>query len=186
MRSEICVCLLTVRAQREFFFDYLINICEQCGNRQSFYIVCSRIVPDMMMPLQEARVRQTTKRKRVTSTEVAPTPDPPPQSPKGRRKELRYLFSRPTPKFWDHLSRVWLTRSALQEFDRRTVQLIKPKPKYPSGFNEDSTKELKHFARQGGPSLCDLRGVGSLNLCLYGALLLIPFLSTQEQNQGAP
>lgn len=139
----------------------------------------------MMMPLQEARVHQTTKRKRVTSTEVAPTPDPPPQSPKGRKK-LPYLFSRPTPKFWDHLSRVWLTPFALQEFDRRTVQLIIPKPKCPSDFKGDSTKELKYFARQGGPSLCDLRGVGSLNLCFYGALLLIPFLSTLKLNYGAP
>lgn len=114
LSSEICVCLLTVRVQREFFFDYVTNICVRCGNRQSFYIVCSRIVPDMMMPLQEARLGQTTKRKRVTSTEVAPTPDPPPQSPKGQKK-LRYLFSRPTPKFWDHLSRVLLSKNSTGE-----------------------------------------------------------------------
>lgn len=41
-----------------------------------------------------------------------------------------------------HLSGVWLTRFALQELDRRTVQLIIPKPKYPSDFEGDSTLKL--------------------------------------------
>ena len=126
-----------------------------------FYMVCFCMVSSMMHS-PEVSVRQTTKRKQPSSTEVA---DPPPQSSKAQ-KEWSYIFSSSSLNFWDHLSRIWLTRSAIQEFDRRTVQLVVPKPKLPSDFKGHPTKELKRFARQGGPSLCNLRGVGYLNLCL--------------------
>ena len=131
-----------------------------------FFTVYFSIFPTtMMMPLREGSVGQNIKRKRVTSTEAAPTSDPPPQPPKCQKK-LSRLHNEPSPAFWDSLSRVWLTRSALREFDRRTVEVVRPTPKYPPDLKGYPVKELERFARHGGPSLRDLRGVVSLNLCL--------------------
>lgn len=57
-------------------------------------------------------VRQTTKKERITSTEAAPIPDSPPQAPEGQ-KHLLHLSNRLSSKFWDNLSRIWLTRPAI-------------------------------------------------------------------------
>ena len=131
-----------------------------------FLTACLSIFPTtMMMPLREVSVGQNTKRKRVTSTEATPTSDPPPQPPKGQ-KTLSRLHNGPSPSFWDSLSRVWLTRCALREFDRRTVKLVVPTQKYPPDLKGYPVKELERFARHGGPSLRDLRGVRSPSLCL--------------------
>ena len=65
-----------------------------------------------------------------------------------------YNFS---PKFWDTLSKVWLTPRALRELDRRNnLQPLAPEPSAPaSAFSMD----LGRFARRGGPDLRHLRGV---------------------------
>ena len=74
-------------------------------------------------------------------------------------------------RFWDTLSKVWLTPRALREFDRRNaVQDRKqtytadlgfwPRKRLPidiSLLTAASLKILKRFARRGGPSLTDLR-----------------------------
>lgn len=67
------------------------------------------------------------------------------------------------PGYWDTLSKVWLTRGALREFDRRNDQaaeeslsLIPTTLPTPLG---PYRQEIKRFARRGGPNLTHLRGV---------------------------
>jgi hypothetical protein len=67
------------------------------------------------------------------------------------------------PSYWNTLSKVWLTRGALKEFDRRHIQeagqgCYPPiaRSKSPTG---QARQRLKRFARRGGPDLSHLRGV---------------------------
>lgn len=61
--------------------------------------------------------------------------------------------------FWDNLSRQWLTRRTLQEFDRRTAWSTTLVPPRRTGKESIDLAKLKRFARHGGPSLSDIRGV---------------------------
>ncbi|KAL8808337.1 MAG: hypothetical protein Q9182_000157 [Xanthomendoza sp. 2 TL-2023] len=61
------------------------------------------------------------------------------------------------PNFWDNLSKLWLTRRALREFDRRTVRPTTPTRPYSIGAEQNTSTQLKYFAENGGPSLGDLR-----------------------------
>ena len=70
---------------------------------------------------------------------------------------------RRAPSFWNTLSRVWLTRGSLKEFDRRHAQesdqryhVPIPNSTLPNGR---ARQRLKRFARRGGPDLSHLRGV---------------------------
>ncbi|KAI1472151.1 uncharacterized protein F4812DRAFT_453965 [Daldinia caldariorum] len=56
-------------------------------------------------------------------------------------------------EFWDRLSKVELTRRALEELDRRT-KTRRPPPTHTATTPGD----LARFARYGDPNLCDLRG----------------------------
>ncbi|KAI8958187.1 hypothetical protein F5Y11DRAFT_362951 [Daldinia sp. FL1419] len=57
------------------------------------------------------------------------------------------------PEFWDRLSKVELTRRALEELNRRT------KTRRPPPTRTITTpRDFARFARHGGPDLCDLRG----------------------------
>lgn len=125
-----------------------------------FFTVYFNKLTNTMMTSQEISTRQNTKRKRVTSIEAVPTSDPPPQPHRGEKKSP-HLHNRPSSKFWDNLSHIWLTRSALREFDRRAAQLVISTPKYPSDLNGYPVRDLERFARRGGPSLGDLGGVGT-------------------------
>ncbi|KAI9898845.1 hypothetical protein N3K66_005306 [Trichothecium roseum] len=58
------------------------------------------------------------------------------------------------PTFWDDLSKIWLTSSALREIDRRNTTRLAPTAKTPKVL----PKNLAQFARHGGPDLCHLRG----------------------------
>ncbi|PVH68989.1 hypothetical protein DL98DRAFT_522428 [Cadophora sp. DSE1049] len=63
-------------------------------------------------------------------------------------------------EFYDSLSKVWLTRRALKELDRRTLQANIPQRLTPPSqrvYPEETSKQ-KRFARHGGPDLRDLRG----------------------------
>lgn len=64
------------------------------------------------------------------------------------------------PKFWDNLSKVWLTPRALRELDRRNdTNSSTIKTTTPSGVTATT---LARFARHGGPDLRHLRGVSLL------------------------
>lgn len=118
------------------------------------------------------------KRRRPEQPELShPSPSP------KRRKTKHPSASRPPPEFWDNLSKVLLTRRALIEFDRRNNQpSLRSRPVTRSAvgqWREDSNnwhqikhiaaaikspsrsslKNIRAFAKQGGPDLSDLRGV---------------------------
>lgn len=91
-----------------------------------------------------------------------------------------------TTAYWDSLSKLWLTRRALSELDRRNRQRAssvrttvagrgnlrdakgvrqrkkKPKKTTEQGVLKNPSKQLKRFARHGGPDLRDLGGVSLL------------------------
>ncbi|KAL2369989.1 hypothetical protein RJ035_007334 [Blastomyces gilchristii] len=95
----------------------------------------------------------------------------------------RLKLGGPPPAYWDNLSRIWLTKDTLREFDRRnspsnrivesgqrpcrplTRQLhatLKNRCQIPaldplSGCKPESLKEIKRLSRRGGPDLSDLR-----------------------------
>jgi hypothetical protein len=95
--------------------------------------------------------------------EAVQIPVPGPQPPVKRRKRSRRSRSRTPPEFWDNLSRVPLCHRALREFNRRAVRRAAPKPLVWSVVERDLIKQLKRFARHGGPDLQDIRGVGSVH-----------------------
>ena len=98
----------------------------------------------------------------------------------GQRNTLRQPKG---PAYWDNLSRIWLTRGALKELDRRNsnpeyYRLAIPqfgtnqedgwKPQFASDFLRDCAprclKQLKRLSRQGGLNLSELRNVYDLPL----------------------
>lgn len=114
------------------------------------------------MPSDKASVPQNRKRQLSVAEPVADTP---PQ-PTAKRQKLEERRRHRTPNsFWDNLSRQWLTRRTLREFDRRTAWPAAPVPPHRTGKENIDIGKLKRFARQGGPSLDDIRGV-SIIPCL--------------------
>ncbi|KAF1962348.1 hypothetical protein CC80DRAFT_462403 [Byssothecium circinans] len=95
-------------------------------------------------------------RKQKRATEASLTAEQQRQQPAKRRTPS--LRSRFRPEFWDNLSRVPLCRRALREFNRRAVQPAISKPPAQSVLQDDLVKQLKRFARHGGPNLRDIRG----------------------------
>ncbi|KAL1952989.1 hypothetical protein VTO42DRAFT_3785 [Malbranchea cinnamomea] len=88
-----------------------------------------------------------------------------------QRPLKRQTLSKP-PAYWDNLSKIWLTKGALREFDQRNSYLT-PSQKYPKpvsrrprlqfardplhGCSPECLKQIKRFSRLGGPDLSDLR-----------------------------
>ena len=71
-----------------------------------------------------------------------------------------------SPKYWDTLSKIWLTKDALRELDRRNDLSDTDSFDLYQEVEISSTqevlidqKDLKRFARQGGPNNTDLVGV---------------------------
>jgi len=111
--------------------------------------------------------------------------------PQSKRQKLSHhsTGSQPPPAFWDNLSKIWLTKRALRELNRRNSQsaLSPTRSQYRRARrpvtrnflaelkrNRRATqsaadflrhceprtlKDIKLFARYGGPDLSDLRGV---------------------------
>lgn len=115
-------------------------------------------------------------------------PDPNKTSVKQRKPNYNYShYSRTASAFWDNLSQLWLTTSALQEFNRRKrrdERPLSPKtvthiftPQVRQFWEENHglihqpaneflhycppyiLKDIQQFARCGGPDLSGLRGV---------------------------
>ncbi|KAK2748574.1 hypothetical protein FQN57_000709 [Myotisia sp. PD_48] len=96
-----------------------------------------------------------------------------PQDPPAKRQKLAPRNS----TYWDTLSKIWLTKCALAELDRRNIsakeqdhlysQLIRPQQSLTQqlesnrdpliGFAPEHIKSVKQFSRAGGPDLSDLR-----------------------------
>lgn len=96
-------------------------------------------------------------RKRQLSDKAEPMTDSSPP-PSAKRRKLEDQQQHRTPiSFWDNLSRQWLTRRALREFDRRTVWTAAPVPPDRTSKENIRLAQLKRFARHGGPSLRSLR-----------------------------
>jgi hypothetical protein len=103
-----------------------------------------------------------------------------------KRQKLCYHSGPYPPEFWDDLSKIWLTKYALKELDRRNAkpllqslyqQTYRPVTRYfltrakklhkPTQSASDflhscapeTLKDIKLFARHGGPDLPDLKGV---------------------------
>ncbi|KAJ0414932.1 hypothetical protein BJY00DRAFT_305251 [Aspergillus carlsbadensis] len=79
-----------------------------------------------------------------------------------RRGSGSYL---PHPTFWKSLPQVWFTKIALRELRRQTASDYPKHPLRPLGTSTEivsrltpySLKELKRFARAGGPDISDIR-----------------------------
>ncbi len=107
----------------------------------------------------------------------------------------------PPAAFWDNLSKLWLTKRALRELERRNVQAapslfpsrrrfhrpltqhilveLETKSLQSASYFLDhcATKclnELKQFAKHGGPDLSDLRSVCIAKYLLVSELIIIP------------
>ena len=100
------------------------------------------------------------KRKLVVDAEST-TNSPAPAASKRQKLEDQQQNQTPS-SFWDNLSRQWLTRRSLREFDRRTEWPATPLPLEQTGKGKViELQQLKRFARYGGPSLDHLRAVSS-------------------------
>ncbi|KAL9009255.1 MAG: hypothetical protein Q9173_005699 [Seirophora scorigena] len=98
------------------------------------------------------------------ATDCEPIVDTVPKPASKRQKQRQTIAS-----FWDNLSRLWLTRRALEELGRRTSEPVSiERPVHP--IIDKATKkkfnlaDLQRFARHGGPNLSDLRGYPSPTL----------------------
>ena len=86
---------------------------------------------------------------------------------KKRTSEAGVLRGHRILSFWNRLSKVHLTRGALQEFDRRTSRAKQPLLTLRSSVNTSSrpgTNSVKRFSRHGGPDLTHIRGVSPVRL----------------------
>ena len=112
------------------------------------------------MPLAKAPVPHNRKRQLIEAE--SRTGFPPQPTTKRQKLEDNLRHQTPPSSFWDNLSRQWLTRRALREFDRRTVWPGTPLTPSRAGKENINLAKLKRFARHGGPSLSDLRDVSSM------------------------
>ena len=129
---------------------------EDVGSRLTF---CSADC-SMTATASEHQPSYGQKRRRGTIEEEHSTFDilHPPQK---KAKRHRPLQQETDINYWDSLSKVWLPPRALHELDRRNRQSATPlerngdKPRHLRSLS----KQLRTFAKDGGPDLCDLRGV---------------------------
>lgn len=137
------------------------------------------------LPLPSPRKRQRSEPPEQTGT----------SQPVLKKQRLNHSGgSRPPPAFWDKLSKLWLTKRALRELDRRNSQAALSPSRSPHRrarrpvtrkfIAEEKTdcqvaqctdylsrctprilKNISLFARHGGPDLSDLRNVRMVNTC---------------------
>ncbi|GAB1312200.1 WW domain-containing protein [Madurella fahalii] len=87
------------------------------------------------------------------------------------------------PEFWDNLSKVWLTRRALRELDRRNSAQPAPRPVAPAVY----TTDLARFARSGGPDIRHLRGCPEPKdvVCTMASRRSVSSRQTKSKSTGA-
>jgi hypothetical protein len=92
--------------------------------------------------------------------------------PSKRLKSIRARrLSNFPPGFYDSLPRLWLTRRALRELDRRNQ--LKSSDCAQASVRPFYPKDIQRFARHGGPELSELRGVRLINPILHRVTLTI-------------
>lgn len=138
-------------------------------------------------PMPESQLSGSRKRQR---SEQSPPQLKRASQPLSKRQHSSYQTP---PAFWDNLSKLWLTKRALREQDRRIAQsasntpsLIRhaltelKKDRQPTQFAPEllynysprCLKDIKLLARHGGPNLEDLRGVCFVKYPLMLVLVL--------------
>ena len=109
-----------------------------------------------LFPMLSISPSKATNRKRKPGTDADITNS---ERAAKRRHRLSVRQEDPPPRFWDNLSRQWLTRRALRELDRRAEEL-QQKSLPDLGTRKTPCKiQLQRFARHGGPDLSSLRAV---------------------------
>lgn len=88
---------------------------------------------------------------------------------RGRKAHSYTSKNHPPPAFWDRLSKIWLTKSALRELDRRNSQAnirttyhqlhVRTASDFLRNCGTRSLRDLRLSARRGGPDLSDLKWV---------------------------
>jgi hypothetical protein len=147
---------------------------------------------DCRMPdpqLSNPRKRQPSEQRPLPVNETS-------QSRSKRQKLSHPSGSQPPVAFWDNLSKVWLTKRALRELNRRNTAPSPPRSSYQRPHRPVTRraraelkkrheptqsaahflchcrprclKDIKLFARHGGPDLSDLKGV-----CIANCLLVL-------------
>ena len=140
--------------------------------------------------------RQLSHPRKRRPTEQHPLQQNETLQPQSKRRRLGYHSSRSSPPaaFWDSLSKIWLTKGALRELDKRNTQSVSNLPPlYQQGHRPvtrrfvakikpiqsaydflhncipRTLKDTKRFARHGGPDLSDLRVVCIVRNPISGA-----------------
>ena len=109
------------------------------------------------------RKRKRTATEEEYSTIAASSPQPPWK----RAKRPFESQQEANVAYWDSLSKLWFTRRALKELNRRNrqaadpVNIRRPDRSGEPAILKNFSSQLKRFARQGGPDLRDLREVNS-------------------------
>ncbi|ERF69373.1 hypothetical protein EPUS_08645 [Endocarpon pusillum Z07020] len=138
------------------------------------------VVDGCYMP--ESQISNPRKRQHTEQYALQPNGTSQPQL---KRQKLNHPTTRSQPPaFWDNLSRTWLTRGALRELNRRNNQPASSQPRsqhrrtrrpvtrnflaelkktqfvsdYLRHCEPGTSKDIKQFARYGGPDLSDLKG----------------------------
>jgi hypothetical protein len=115
-----------------------------------------------------------------------------------QRLQFNHTGSQPPSGYWDNLSKIWLTKRALKELNRRNNKPNEHSPPYRRNrrpftrslfakwakgqqsaseilysYSEDDLKEVQRFARQGGPDTSNLRGVFIARCSCFTRMLMI-------------
>lgn len=113
---------------------------------------------------------QKRKRTVIQAQEHSTIATSSPQPPWKRAKKPFQSRQEANTAYWDSLSKLWFTRRALKELNRRNRQTANPtsirrpdRTREPATL-ENSSSQIKRFARHGGPDLRDLRGVDSTHV----------------------
>ena len=123
----------------------------------------------MAAPANQPSCRRKRKRT-ATEEEHSTIATNSPQPPWKRAKRPFQSRQEANTAYWDSLSKLWLTRCALKELNRRNRQTVspvrtgitrRPDRSGETAALENCSSQFKCFARQGGPDLRDLRGVNS-------------------------
>lgn len=151
----------------------------------------------------ESSHQQTTLMPCLVSLGPSRKPQEPDDDLAQPQRQLKWLkLSGPRPAYWDNLSKIWLTKETLQEFDRHSSPLTGilesgQRPYQPLTWQPQAAlkhhcqtlaveslnsckpknlKEIKRLSRRGGLDLSDLRNCNDSNM-------LSPMLTPQLNSQ---